>query len=213
MKKPDPSRLTATEAAEAIAAGKLTSEALTEACLARIEARDKDVQAWAHLDREFALRQARQADAAQKSGAPLGALHGVPVGIKDIIDVAGLGGEHGSAVFAGRMPVADAVCVSVLKSAGAVILGKTVTTELANRTANQTRNPHDLERTPGGSSSGSAAGVADGMMPLALGTQTAGSVIRPASYCGVTGFKPSYGLLSMDGVLPLAKSLVLLGHK
>ena len=211
MKKPDPSRLTATEAAEAIAAGTLTSVALTEACLARIETRDAAVQAWAHLDPEFALLQARAADRAQASGATLGVLHGVPVGVKDIIDVAGLGGEHGSAIFAGRMPEHDAVCVAALRSAGAIILGKTVTTELANRTANGTRNPHDPARTPGGSSSGSAAGVADRQMPLALGTQTAGSVIRPASYCGVWAIKPTLGLIPRRGALLQSHTLDTIG--
>ena len=211
MTKNDPSRLTATEAAAAIAAGTLTSQALTEACLARIADRDAAVQAWAHLDPQFALRQARAADSARKSGTSLGALHGVPVGIKDIIDVAGLGGEHGSAIFAGRMPEKDAVCVAALKAAGAVILGKTVTTELANRTPNQTRNPHDPERTPGGSSSGSAAGVADYQMPMALGTQTAGSVIRPASYCGIYGIKPTLGLIPRRGALLQSHTLDTIG--
>ena len=211
MKKPDPSKLTGTEAAEAIAAGKLSSEALTEACLARIEAREKAVMAWAHLDPEFALKQARAADKAQKSGAELGPLHGVPVGIKDIIDVAGIGGENGSAIFAGRVPEEDAGAVSALKAAGAVILGKTVTTELANRTAGKTRNPHDPAHTPGGSSSGSAAGVADHMMPLALGTQTAGSVIRPASYCGIHGIKPTFGLIARNGALLQSHTLDTIG--
>ncbi len=207
----DPSRLTATEAADAIARGKLTSQALTEACLARIDVREDAVQAWAHFDREFALSQAIAADRAQNSGAKLGVLHGVPVGIKDIIDVAGLGCEHGSALFEGRMPERDAVCVAALRSSGAVILGKTVTTELANRTANQTRNPLDPMRTPGGSSSGSAAGVADFQMPLALGTQTAGSVIRPASYCGVYAIKPTLGLIPRRGVLLQSHTLDTVG--
>ena len=149
-------QLTACEAAEAIAAGRLSSVELTEACLAHIEAREPAVQAWAHFDPEFARSQARAADALQASDAPLGVLHGVPVGVKDIIDVAGLGGEHGSAIFAGRKPERDAICVAALRSAGAVILGKTVTTELANRTAGKTRNPRNLDHTPGGSSSGSA---------------------------------------------------------
>lgn len=211
MSAHDPNRLTASEAADAIAAGRLTSEALTEACLARIAARDAEVLAWTHLDPDFALRQARAADAAQKAGATLGPLHGVPVGIKDIIDVAGLRCEHGSAIFAGRVPETDAASVSAMRSAGAVILGKTVTTELANRTARQTRNPHNASHTPGGSSSGSAAGVADFQMPLALGTQTAGSVIRPASFCGVHAIKPTLGLIPRAGALLQSHTLDTIG--
>lgn len=207
----DPSRLTAVAAAEAIAARKLSSVALTEACLARIKTRDAEIQAWTHLDPDFALKQARTADAAQKSGAPLGPLHGVPVGIKDIIDVAGLRCEHGSQIFAGRVPETDAVCVSALRTGGAVILGKTVTTELANRTARQTRNPRNTAYTPGGSSSGSAAGVADFQMPLALGTQTAGSVIRPASFCGVYAIKPTLGLIPRTGALLQSHTLDTVG--
>ncbi len=207
----DPSRLTASEAADAIAAGRLTSLDLAEACLARIAQRDEDVLAWTHLDPEFALRQARAADVAQKAGAHLGPLHGVPVGIKDIIDVVGLRCEHGSPIFAGRVPETDAASVRALKSAGAVILGKTVTTELANRTARQTRNPHNAAHTPGGSSSGSAAGVADFQMPLALGTQTAGSVIRPASFCGVHAIKPTLGLIPRTGALLQSHTLDTIG--
>ena len=207
----DPTHLCATEAADAIAAGKLTSTALTEACLACIEAREPAVGAWAHIDPEFALRQARAADMAKAAGHMLGTLHGVPIGIKDIIDVSGLGGEHGSAVFAGRRPERDAVCVAHLRSAGAVILGKTITTELANRTPGKTRNPHNLEHTPGGSSSGSAAGVADRMMPLALATQTAGSIIRPASYCGIFGIKPTFGLVPRRGALLQSHTLDTIG--
>ncbi len=207
----NPIDLSAVAAAEAIASRHLTSEALTKACLARIQAREADVRAWAHLDVDYALSQARAADKKLAGGEPLGALHGVPVGVKDIIDVAGLGCEHGSAMFAGRMPEHDALCVAALRSAGAIILGKTVTTELANRSANQTRNPHNLAHTPGGSSSGSAAGIADRMMPLALGTQTAGSVIRPASYCGIHGIKPTLGTIPRGGALLQSHTLDTIG--
>jgi len=211
MDTSDASRLTATAAAAAIAKGTLSAQALVEACLARIAEREAEVQAFAHLDPEFAVAQARAADQHRKSGAPLGPLHGLPVGIKDIIDVAGLPGEHGSPVFSGRQPEQDAAAVAALKAAGAVILGKTVTTELANTFPGKTRNPHDLKRTPGGSSSGSAAGVADHMMPLALGTQTAGSVIRPASFCGIYGIKPTLGLIPRVGALLQSHTLDTIG--
>src|SRR5690606_31347757 len=172
----------------------------THVCRARREAREREVQPWAFLDPEHALRQARAADEARKRGRPLGPLHGLPVGVKDIIDTADLPTENGTVLHAGRRPRQDATLVSLLRAAGAVILGKTVTTELAVYAPNKTRNPHNLEHTPGGSSSGSAAAVADGMVPLAIGTQTNGSVIRPASYCGVYGFKPSHGLIPRTGV-------------
>jgi len=191
----------AVAAARQIREGRLSAVELTEACLARIEAREGEVQAWAFLDPEHALRQARAADEARKRGRPLGPLHGLPVGVKDIIDTADMPTENGTVLHAGRRPRQDATLVSLLRAAGAVILGKTVTTELAVYAPNKTRNPHNLEHTPGGSSSGSAAAVADGMVPLAIGTQTNGSVIRPASYCGVYGFKPSHGLIPRTGVL------------
>ena len=188
-------------AARQIREGKISSEELTRACLARIEAREAEVQAWAFLDPEHALRQARAADEWRKRGRPLGPLHGLPVGVKDIIDTADMPTENGTVLHAGRRPRQDATLVSLLRAAGAIILGKTVTTELAVYGPNKTRNPHNLEHTPGGSSSGSAAAVADGMVPLAIGTQTNGSVIRPASFCGVYGFKPSHGLIPRTGVL------------
>ena len=184
------------------------SEAVVRGCLERIAERDPQVHAWAWLDPEAALAQARAADADPEPRSPL---HGVPVGIKDIIETADMPTEYGSPIYAGSRPAADAACVARLRAAGAVILGKTKTTEFAYFHPADTANPHDLERTPGGSSSGSAAAVADGMVPVALGTQTAGSVIRPASFCGVLGLKPTHGLLDLDGVRPLSARLDTLG--
>lgn len=192
--------LSAAEAVPLLARGALTAEALVRACLARIAAEEPRVQAWEHLDPELCLAQARRADATGRRGS----LHGLPVGVKDVIDTADMPTARGSPLFAGRRPAADAACVAALRQAGAVILGKTVTTELAYYAPGKTRNPHDPSRTPGGSSSGSAAAVAAAMVPVALGTQTAGSLIRPASFCGVVGLKPSHGLLPLDGVSPFA---------
>lgn len=200
-------RLTATAAAARIARGELTSEALVEACLERIEAREPDVAAWACLDPEHALRQARERD----RESPRGPLHGIPVAFKDIVDTADLPTACGSLLYRGRQPVTDAVCVARARAAGAVLLGKTVTTEFAGRYAGRTANPHDRRHSPGGSSSGSAAAVADGMVPLAIGTQTLGSVIRPAAYCGVRAYKPTFGLLSFVGVKHFAESFDTLG--
>jgi Asp-tRNA(Asn)/Glu-tRNA(Gln) amidotransferase A subunit family amidase len=204
-------RLSTREAAAAVRDGRLTSQALVESYLKRIAAREAEVQAWAFLDPEHALRQARAADAWRKRGRPLGPLHGMPVGVKDIVDTADMPTENGTVLHAGRRPGEDATLVSLLRAAGAVILGKTVTTELAVYGPNQTRNPHHLEHTPGGSSSGSAAAVADGMVPLAIGTQTNGSVIRPAAFCGVYGFKPSHGLIPRTGVLAQSPPLDTVG--
>lgn len=203
--------LCATEAARRIRAGEITSEQLVEACLAVVEAREDEVQAWAFLDPDYARRQAKQADAAHRAGVDLGPLHGVPVGVKDIFDTRDMPTECGTPLHAGRKPEQDAAAVALLRAAGAVILGKTVTTELAVYTPGKTRNPHDPERTPGGSSSGSAAAVAASMVPLALGSQTNGSMIRPASYCGVFGFKPSFGTISRHGVLAQSRPLDTLG--
>ena len=203
--------LGAVELRDRMAAGALSSEALVTACLARIAEREEVVQAWAYLDGENALEQARTLDALRKSGRPIGPLHGLPVGIKDIIDTAKVPTENGCTLDIGRVPVYDASVVEKLKAAGAIIMGKTVTTELAFMHAGKTRNPHAPDHTPGGSSSGSAAAVADAMVPLAIGTQTGGSVIRPASYCGVTGFKPSFGLISRRGILPQSPSLDTVG--
>lgn len=211
MHNRDLADLTATEAAAAIAAGHATSLDVVNACLERIAARDDAVRAWAHLDTDQARRQAAQADAVQAKGLALGALHGVPVGIKDVIDTRDMPTEHGTSIFAGRRPEHDASVVQALRAAGAVILGKTVTTELAFFGPGKTRNPHDVGRTPGGSSSGSAAAVADNQVPLAIGTQTAGSLIRPASYCGVIGMKPTFGWLPRTGVLAQSSPLDTIG--
>ncbi len=197
----DPAGLSAQEAAAEIRAGRLTAERLVQACLARIAEHEPAIQAWAFLDPEHALRQARQADRAMIEGKPLGGLHGVPIGVKDIFDTADMPTENGTPLHAGRRPAADATVLGLLRSAGAVVLGKTVTTELAVYTPGKTRNPWDPTRTPGGSSSGSAAAVATRMVPAALATQTNGSVIRPAAYCGVVGYKPTFGLVSRHGVL------------
>ncbi len=199
------------EIARLIAEGTVSAEEATRACLARIEECEDEVGAWAHLDADYALIQARALDAHRQSGRPLGALHGVPVGVKDIIDVRGLPCERGTVLDAGRRPDADAVVVARLRAAGAVILGKTVTTELALYQPGKTRNPHDLARTPGGSSSGSAAAVAARMIPAALGSQTNGSIVRPAGFCGIYGFKPSMGLVSRSGVLTLSPTLDTVG--
>jgi Asp-tRNA(Asn)/Glu-tRNA(Gln) amidotransferase A subunit family amidase len=193
----------ATEAARLIARGEASSEEVVGACLDRIAERDATVRAWAHLDPEAALAQARAADASDRRSP----LHGVPVGVKDIIDTCDLPTEFGSPIHAGRRPAADAACVLRLREAGAVILGKTRTTEFAYFHPAETRNPLDPSRTPGGSSSGSAAAVADGMVPLALGSQTAGSTIRPASFCGVLGLKPTHGLIDLTGVKRLSARL------
>jgi Asp-tRNA(Asn)/Glu-tRNA(Gln) amidotransferase A subunit family amidase len=193
--------LSAVEAAAGIRAGAFTSEDLVRACLERCEAVEETVQAWATLDPDYALEQARQADEAHRTGVDLGPLHGVPVGLKDIIDTKDLPTERGSVLQAGRRPTEDATVTALLRQAGAVIMGKTVTTELAVFHPGKTRNPHDPERTPGGSSSGSTAAVAAGMTPLSVGTQTNGSVIRPAAFCGVYGFKPTHGAISRHGVL------------
>lgn len=199
--------LSATDAARAIRDGSISSEELVEACLARIRDVDENVKAWAFLDPEHALKQARELDLQRSEGRALGPLHGVPVGIKDIIDTEDMPTEDGTILHAGRTPARDATVVAMLRAAGAVIMGKTVTTELATYSPGKTRNPHDAGHTPGGSSSGSAAAVAAGMVPLAVGSQTNGSVIRPAAYCGVFGFKPTHGLISRQGVLKLSRAL------
>jgi len=197
----------ACEAARLIREGAITSVEVVQACLARVREVDGQVQAWAFLDPDYALAQARAADEYRLSGQPIGALHGVPVGLKDIIDTADMPTENGSVLHAGRTPSRDASVVSLLRGAGAVIMGKTVTTEFATRTPGKTRNPHNSGHTPGGSSSGSAAAVAAAMVPLALGSQTTGSTIRPASFCGVFGFKPTHGLIPRPGMFQLSRSL------
>ena len=203
----DLAELSVASVVRAIAAGEITSEELVRACLARIDQREADVQAWMHLDPDHALGQARAADDARREGRTLGPLHGVPLGIKDVFDTADMPTEDGTPLHAGRRPLADATAVALLRQAGAVILGKTVTTELAVYGPGKTRNPHDPAHTPGGSSSGSAAAVAAGMVPAALGSQTNGSVIRPAAYCGVCGYKPTFGLISRRGALAQSRPL------
>ena len=203
--------LSAVEAAEKIRAGVLSSVDLVTACLARIDETDGQLKAWAHLDPDRALAQARDLDIIRRAGLPTGPLHGVPVGLKDIIDTRDFPTERGTPIFAGRKPQDDAAVVERLIDAGAVILGKTATTELAFMHAAETRNPHDPNWTPGGSSSGSAAAVASYQVPLAIGTQTNGSVIRPAAFCGTYGFKPTRGVVSRRGVLQTSKSLDQIG--
>jgi len=198
--------ITAVEAVAAIEAGTLTSEKLVRGYLNRIAQRDDVVKAWAHLDPDQAIAQAKAADAA--SG---GLLRGIPVGVKDIIDTYDMPTGHNSPIFEGKVPFGDAACVALCRTANAVILGKTVTTEFANRHAGATTNPHNPAHTPGGSSSGSAAAVADGQVPLAFGTQTGGSVIRPAAYCGVVGYKPTFGDFSRVGIKMQCHSVDTLG--
>jgi Asp-tRNA(Asn)/Glu-tRNA(Gln) amidotransferase A subunit family amidase len=199
--------VSAVDAARLVREGRVSSTQLVEACLARIREVDARVEAWAFIDPEHALAQARAADEWRLEGRPVGALHGVPVAVKDIIDTADMPTENGSVLHAGRTPSRDAAVVARLRAAGALIMGKTVTTEFATYAPGKTRNPHDPGHTPGGSSSGSAAAVAAGMVPLALGSQTNGSTIRPASFCGVHGFKPTHGLISRHGMLKLSRTL------
>lgn len=197
----DPADLTATAALRAMDSGTLSPAALLEACLARVAAREPVLQAMAYLDPE-------QVTAARARPGPL---HGLPLGVKDVIDTADMPSQYNSAIWQGYRPRADAACVAWARAAGAVVMGKTVTTEFATRNPGPTTNPHDPTRTPGGSSSGSAAGVAAGYFPLAYGTQTAGSVIRPAAYCGVVGYKPSFGTINRFGMKLMSDSLDTIG--
>jgi Asp-tRNA(Asn)/Glu-tRNA(Gln) amidotransferase A subunit family amidase len=199
--------LTATEAAQRIERGAATSVRLVEDCFARIEARDPEIHAWAHVDRAHALEQARARDSEPRRGP----LHGVPVGIKDIFDTKDMPTAYGSAVYKGHRPVNDTAAVALLRLAGAVILGKCVTTEFASPVPIGTRNPHDVARTPGVSSSGSAAAVADYMVPLALGSQTGGSTILPAAFCGVVGYKASLAGIDRGGIRHLRPTLDTMG--
>jgi Asp-tRNA(Asn)/Glu-tRNA(Gln) amidotransferase A subunit family amidase len=203
----DSYKLTATDALAAIASGRLSSVELVKSCLAQIEATDSTIKAWAFFDADMALAQAAECDRIRKAGLPTGPLHGIPVGLKDIIDTAEMPTQRGTPIFANRQTDRSARLVERLRDAGAVIMGKTVTTELAFVHANETRNPHAADRSPGGSSSGSAAAVAACHVPLAIGTQTNGSVIRPASFCGTFGFKPTRGVISRAGVLQTSVSL------
>lgn len=199
--------LTASEALAAIASGRLSSVELVKSCLARIAETDGAIKAWAFLDEGAALAQAAECDRIRIAGLATGSLHGIPVALKDIIDTAKMPTQRGSVIFEGRQTDHVARLVELLREAGAVVIGKTVTTEFAFVHANETRNPHNPDHTPGGSSSGSAAAVAAMHVPLAIGTQTNGSVIRPASFCGVFGFKPTRGVISRDGILQTSVSL------
>lgn len=203
----DAHKLTATEALALCDSGKLTSVELVKSCLAQMTATDDAIRAWAYLDPDAVIAQATECDRIRKAGLALGPLHGIPVGLKDIIDTADMPTARGTPIFKGRRTDHDARLVELLRDAGAVIMGKTVTTELAFVHANETRNPHNPDHSPGGSSSGSAAAVAAHHVPLAIGTQTNGSVIRPASFCGTFGFKPTRGVISRTGLLQTSVSL------
>ena len=203
----DLSTLSVREAARQISERRITAEALVTAYLERIEERESVVGAWQYLDRNQALTMARKRDAE----APRGPLHGIPIAVKDLIDTVEMPTSYGSPIYRGHRPDADASCVALARAAGAIVLGKTVTTEFATFFPGKTANPRNPAHTPGGSSSGSAAVVADGMAPLAFGTQTAGSVIRPGAFCGCVAYKPSFGLINRAGVKPLADSLDTIG--
>src|SRR5258705_9762592 len=207
MRSADLSSLGAREAAEAVRAGRVSPVELVEACLVRMRALDSELKAWAHVDGEGALAVARERESEARAGRLRGPLHGVPIGVKDIFDVAGMPTTGGARPFAHTRPTVDAAAVARLRAAGAIVLGKTVTTEFAYRDPAPTRNPWNHGHTPGGSSAGSAAALAARMAPLALGSQTVGSVLRPAAYCGVVGFKGTHGLVPVAGVIPLAWSL------
>lgn len=195
--------LTATEATRRIGAGRLRPEELIEACLARIAEREPTVRAFAHLDPAAARKAA--------ASAASGPLRGLPVGVKDVLDTGDMPSQYGSPIWSGWQPKADSAPVAWARAAGAVVIGKSVTTEFATRTPGPTTNPHNPAHTPGGSSSGSAAGVAAGFFPLAYGTQTAGSIIRPAAFCGVVGYKPSFGMIDRNGMKIMASSLDTVG--
>lgn len=207
LKAVELNRLSATRAAELLTRRELSAEQLARACFARIEQRQGVVQAWTALDKEATLRHARDLDRASIRGV----LHGLPFGVKDVFATRELPTAYGSSIYQGHQPVADAAPVALCRAAGALVAGKTVTTEFASYHPGPTRNPRNLAYTPGGSSSGSAAAVADDMVPFALGTQTAGSIIRPAAYCGVVGYKPSFGRIQRAGLKTIADSLDTVG--
>mgnify|MGYP001462109985 FL=1 len=199
--------ITANDLVSKLKSGEVSSVEVCKAYLDRIKKFEKDVKAWAHIDAKSILEKASEKDEYRKSGKPLGPLHGIPIGIKDIIGTEDMPTECGTILRKGMPESSDAEVVNLLKISGAIIMGKTVTTELAYFDPGKTMNPHDKTRTPGGSSSGSAAAVGAFMAPLTLGTQTKGSIIRPASYCGVVGYKPSFGLISRNGVLKQSSKL------
>ena len=203
----EPRELTITEAGERMKSGKLTAERLVESCLERIHAREETIHAWVEVYEQQALAEARRCDHEFQEGNPRGPLHGIPVGVKDIIDVRGQYTRCGTPVYPATVPHEDAPVIARLRNAGAIFLGKTETTPFANNDPTITRNPWNPEHTPGGSSSGSGAAVADRMCPAALGTQTGGSLLRPAAYNGIVGFKATYGEVSNEGVLPNSWSI------
>lgn len=211
MNRPELALMAATELRDRLERGEFSAADLTEASLKRIAEEDPKIGAFAFLDPDLARKAAAATDAYRATGRALGPLHGLPVGVKDIIDTASMPTENGTPIDAGRQPRKDATVVQRLRAAGAVVIGKTVTTEFASMHPGKTGNPHNLDHTPGGSSSGSAAAVAAGMIPLAIGTQTNGSVIRPASFCGVVGFKPTHGLIPRTGILRHDRALDTVG--
>ena len=200
-------RLSATAAARKLATREITAVSLLEDCLERIAAREPVVHAWTFLDPDAAMRRARELDAQ----APTGLLHGLPIAVKDLFDTCDMPSSYGSPIYANHRPAADAACVALARAAGAIVVGKTVTTEFATFHPGPTCNPHNPLHTPGGSSSGSAAAVADWMVPLAFGTQTAGSIVRPAAYCGVVGYKPTFGTVNRVGVKMISDTLDTVG--
>ena len=199
--------LSVEELALKIKNAELTSVELCEKYCERIKKFDKDVKAWAHFDKKILLEKASEADEHRRSGKPVGPLHGIPVAVKDIIGTVDMPTECGTIIRKGRSYSQNAEIIDLLHAAGAIVMGKTATSELAYLGPPKTTNPHDYSRTPGGSSSGSAACIASLMAPLSIGSQTGGSIIRPASYCGVVGYKPSYGLISRNGVLRTSYTL------
>ena len=203
----EPADLTLVAASEMIEQGKLTAKDLMASCLTRVAMREEEVRAWAYIDPDRALTTAQAFDREARRGP----LHGIPIGVKDIIDTYDMPTAYGSPIYDGHQPAADAACVALAREAGAIIMGKTVSTEFATRHAGKTQNPHNPAHTPGGSSSGSAAAVADRMIPAAFGTQTTGSVIRPSAYCGIVGFKPTFGTINRTGVKPLSDSMDTIG--
>ena len=203
----EPCLLEAIELSKKIKAGEFTCKEVMESCLSRIKKFEPEVKAWSYLDKDYLMNRAKEADDMRVSGKPLGPLHGIPVGIKDIFATGDMPTECGTELRKGRITKNDATVVSLLRDSGAIIMGKTVTTEFAYFDPGKTCNPHDISRTPGGSSSGSAASVASYMCPLSIGSQTNGSIIRPASYCGVYGFKPTFGLVSRFGALRQSRFL------
>jgi len=200
-------RLSATAAARKLATREISAEKLLRHCLERIGEREAVVHAWTFLDADGAIERARVLD----SQAAAGPLHGLPIAVKDLMDTVDMPTAYGSPIYAGHRPAADAACVALARAAGAVVVGKTVTTEFATFHPGPTCNPRNPAYTPGGSSSGSAAAVADWMVPLAFGTQTAGSIVRPAAYCGVVGYKPTYGTLNRVGVKMISDTLDTIG--